>query len=67
MSTPVDFTVQDEGSITILRGHTPEVNEWFDNHIGEHQTFGRGIVVERRYIQDIVNGLEADGFTGKLF
>lgn len=61
-----DFSVQNEGSIFILRAHTDECQEWIDSHVGndQTQTFGSGIVVEHRYIQDIVNGLENEGFTG---
>ena len=59
-----DFTVQDGGSVFILRAHTDVAREWIDQHVGDHQTFGGGVVVEHRYISDIVEGMQADGLTG---
>jgi hypothetical protein len=57
-----DFTVRNEGSIFLLIPHTDSANAWIDAHIPEDaQRFGRGIVVEHRYILDIVNGIKNDG------
>jgi hypothetical protein len=57
-----DLTVQNEGSIFILRALTDNGKQWVAEHVPEDaQTWG--VVVEHRYIADIVhdgirNGLE---------
>jgi len=57
-----DLLVRDEGSIFLLVPVTPAGQEWVDEHIpADAQTFGKAIVVEHRYIADIVNGALADG------
>ena len=57
-----DFSVQNEGTIFLLIPHTDSANAWIEEHIPEDaQRFGGGIVVEHRYIQDIVEGIQADG------
>ena len=63
----VDFTVNNQGTIFILTGITDSCKAWIEEHVGndETQAWGKdGIVVEHRYIQDIVNGLQAEGFVG---
>ena len=57
-----DFSVQNEGTIFLLIPHTDIANTWIEEHIPEDaQRFGGGIVVEPRYILDIVNGIKNDG------
>jgi len=60
-----DFTVLDSGSIFILTAKTPEAIAWVAEHIpADASRWGRnGIVVEHRYIDDIVAGFEEDGLT----
>jgi hypothetical protein len=60
MST--DFELQDEGSIYLLRPLTGEAAEWLEEHIEQNrQMFGTAVVVEHRYIADIVRGIRDDG------
>jgi hypothetical protein len=59
----VDFTVENHGSICLIRPHNPAVTAWFDEHVGDYQTCGSAVVVEPRYVSDIVSGLEAAGFS----
>jgi len=57
-----DFTVQNEGSIFLLHPHTPSAHDWVSEHIPEDaQFFGDAVVIEHRYIADIVEGVRADG------
>lgn len=57
-----DLYVQNEGSIFLLRGMTEAGHAWLKEHIGDDaQTFGGAIVVEHRFIADIVAGACADG------
>lgn len=56
-----DFRVQNEGSIFLLHVLTPAAKDWVAEHIGDCQWFGCAVVVEHRYIADIVNGIRNDG------
>lgn len=60
-----DFNVRDEGSIYILQSNTDAGNAWVDDHIpADAQRYGRhGVVVEHRYITDILNGIVEDGLS----
>jgi hypothetical protein len=59
-----DLSVQNEGSIFLLRANTNVGQEWLDDHIGDDaQTWGGAIVIEHRYITDVVSGAINDGLT----
>lgn len=63
MST-TDLFVQNEGSIFLLRPLTDAGREWIAEHIPEDaQMFGDAVVVEHRYINNIVTGAQRDGLT----
>lgn len=68
-TSSVDFTVDNQGTLFILRGVSDAAKEWIEKNIQaeDYQKFGgcdTCIVVEHRYIQDIINGMEAEGFVG---
>jgi hypothetical protein len=57
-----DFLVANHGSIFTLTPLTEPASVWIDEHIGDGaQCWGAGIVVEHRYIGDIVEGIVNDG------
>lgn len=59
-----DFSLENHGSIFLLRPITPAARSWVDEHIGEdngYQPYYPTVVVEHRYIGDIVHGAIADG------
>jgi len=60
---PPDFVVENHGSIFLLRPLTPTARSWVDEHIGDngYQPYYPTVVVEHRYIADIVRGAGADG------
>jgi hypothetical protein len=60
-----DFRVSNHGSILILFADTQEAQDWVAQHIPEDAlTWGRnGIVVEPRYISNIVDGIQNDGLS----
>lgn len=59
----MDFTVQNHGSIFLLEPHTEAARLWVDEHIGpEATTWGAAVVVEHRYIHELVEGILADGY-----
>ena len=58
----VDIRAVDHGSIWLLHADTSNGQEWFDEHIDpDAMTFGGGIVVEPRYVKDILEGAHAAG------
>lgn len=57
-----DFIVADHGSIVLLTPVTPAAHRWIQENLPEdRQTWGLSVVVEPRYINDIVAGIQNDG------
>lgn len=58
-----DLTVQDHGSICLLVPKSDEGRTWIEEHIPEDamRWGGDAVVVEPRYMQDIIDGAEGDG------
>jgi hypothetical protein len=58
-----DFSIQNHGSIFLIHPHIEGAREWIAEHIDpdQSQTFGGGLVVEPRYVSDLVAGMESDG------
>jgi len=61
---PADFVVENHGSIFLLKPLTPSAISWIEDHIGQengYQPYFPAVVVEHRYIADIVAGIQNDG------
>ena len=61
-----DFTVQNEGSIILLHPDTELAIRWVKNNIGQangYQPYWPTVVVEHRYIAQIVDGIQLDGLS----
>jgi hypothetical protein len=59
-----DFRVSNHGSIALLIPRSEAARIWVDEHLpADRMTWGEGVVVEPRYLQNIVDGVEADGYT----
>jgi hypothetical protein len=58
-----DFTIQNHGSVVILTPTSAAGRDWVAQHLPpDHMTWGRvGVVVEPRFVSDIVDGIEGDG------
>lgn len=57
-----DFSVHNHGSIFLLRPHTERARNWISEHIPhDAYAFGEAVVVEHRYIAEIVRGIRTDG------
>lgn len=57
-----DLLVHGEGSIYLLRPTSRRGQRWVDEHISDdRQEWAGAIVVEHRYIGDLVQGAIADG------
>ena len=62
MKPSADFTIQNEGSIFLLQPCTDAARSWVEEFLPEDRLeFAGAIVVEHRYIQDIVHGIRRDG------
>ena len=60
-----DFDLADHGSIVLLTPRTPAAHDWTLEHIPEDaQRWGQcSIVIEPRYVADILWGIEDEGLT----
>lgn len=57
-----DITIQNEGSIYLVRDHSNAGRDWMLEHLQDApMTWGEAVVVEHRYILDIVAGMRHDG------
>ena len=59
-----DFVVENHGSIFLLKPLTVLATSWVEEHIGEDngfQPYFPIIVIEHRFIADIVDGILSDG------
>jgi hypothetical protein len=66
---PVDVRIEYHGSLYLLRPLSHAAKLWLIDHVGtpvdEVQWFGGAVVVEPRYISDILEGLRADGLVAQ--
>jgi hypothetical protein len=57
-----DFTVQNEGSIFLLRPHSQAAHVWITEHMsGGIQQFGSAAVIDYKYIYDVINSIQQEG------
>lgn len=60
----MDVVVGNHGSIYLVNPRTPEAERWIYEHTPEDaQWFANALVVDHRYIEDIVRGMDEDGLT----
>lgn len=51
-------------TVFILCANNDEAKAWLDENVQDDaQYFGRGIVVEHRYLDDLLEGIRGEGFT----
>ena len=59
-----DFDLVSHGSICLLTPRTPAAHDWVEEHLPANaQLWGPSIVVEPRYVQAIIDGVEDEGLT----
>ena len=64
MARQADLTVQNEGSIFLLDASSAVGRDWMNENIAiTAERWAGAIVVEHRYIQDIIDGARRDGLT----
>jgi hypothetical protein len=58
------FRVEDHGSIVLVRPLTDDCREWL-YEVTEGSWFGGALVVEPRYVEDLVAGLVEEGYAAQ--
>jgi len=59
---PVDVHIVNHGSIILCHLYTPEASAWVEENVaGEAQFFGTALVVEPRYLADLIAGMREAG------
>jgi len=62
--TDRDFHVEDSYTLILLRPMTPSAREWIGEHISaDAMKFGDAVVVEHRFVGDLLIGIQDDGLT----
>ena len=66
--TKPDFLVEDHGSIFLLSPQSDPARAWIDEHISREgfQPYWPIVVIEHRYISDIVERIQNDGLAVQL-
>lgn len=62
-SSSYAVTVQNEGSISLVRPLTGKAKSWIDKKVSKegYQPYYPTLVVEHRYLRDLIGGMQADG------
>ena len=61
-----DFTLQCEGTISLLRANHRQARLWIEDNVdngGFQPDYPATTIVEHRYVEDLVRGIQAAGFT----
>lgn len=58
-----DIQIQNEGFIFLVHALTKKAKAWIQENINAEEStfFGSALVVEHRYIRDVLAGMESDG------
>ena len=59
-----DFTVENHGSVVIIRPNTPAGIGWANENIGSsngYQGLWPAMLFEPRYVDQVISGIKADG------
>ena len=57
-----DFLVQDQGTIWTFRARSRAAQVWWVENVGDGPCLGRNWCVEHRFVQDLLDRLQRDGF-----
>lgn len=63
----MDFTITGHGTVYLLRPESEAGEEWASEHLPEDApAFSGAFAVEHRYIEDIAEGIQADGLAVRI-
>ena len=62
-SISADFIVENHGSVFLLSPQSDAARIWIDEHICREgfQPFWPTVVIEARYVEDVIEGIHSDG------
>lgn len=60
-----DVSVENHGSIMLVQPHTPGADTWLRENT-DGQWYSGALVVEPRYIDTLIDGMESNGLTVAL-
>ena len=63
--TDFDFEVQNEGTLSLVQPLNETTYDWLDENT-DGQWWGGALVVEDRYVRDLVFGMLREGFKGRI-
>jgi hypothetical protein len=59
-----DFRLLNAGTIAVLTPCSTAAEDWVDEYIDpDHQEWAGGVVIEHRFVLDILNGIDGVGLT----
>lgn len=59
-----DFTLAHHGSVALLTPNNAEAHKWLGEHIPDDALWGsKGVVIEPRYVEGMMDGIREDGMT----
>jgi hypothetical protein len=62
MNAKLDVAVEDHGSLWLFRPLTEDAKIWIDDNVQDAALwFGGALAVEARFVQEMVEGMLADG------
>jgi hypothetical protein len=59
----MDFRLTNHGTICLLSPLTPAAHEWIDTYVHAPMYWADSLVIEPRYVDGTVNGIECDGLS----
>ncbi len=58
-----DVTVQNTGSVVLVRPNTEEAREWLRDNVADATWWGGALVASRNMVGALLDGLVEEGFT----
>jgi hypothetical protein len=60
------FSIENHGSIVLIRPLTDDVSDWLDEHVDpDAQWFGGALACEPRYVEPLVTALIEEGYAAQ--
>lgn len=56
-----DVRTSNQGSIVLVEPLTQVAKDWIEEHVQDPQFFAESLVVEPRYLEDLIAGMVEDG------
>jgi len=60
MNIDVRVRLEPGSNLVLVELETPAAEEWVHDHVPDPMTFGKALVVEGRYLDNLINGMQAE-------